>query len=117
MDQTITGEQKLLAIIAHLAYFFGGLGFIVAPLVIFMLKRDDPFVYNHAKQALVAHLVVFAFSVVTAGLCVLLIGLLLLPVLCLLWLVLLITSLWAAWQAWNGRCYRYPFIQGLMEKV
>ncbi len=117
MCRAITGEQKLLAVIAHLAYFFGGLGFIVAPLVIFLLKRDDPFVYDHAKQALVAHLVIFALSLVTAVLCVLLIGLLLLPVLCLLWLLLLITSLWAAWQAGQGSYYRYPFIQGIVEKV
>ncbi len=117
MCRAITGEQKLLAVIAHLAYFFGGLGFIVAPLVIFLLKRDDSFVYDHAKQALVAHLVIFALSLVTAVLCVLLIGLLLLPVLCLLWLLLLITSLWAAWQAGQGSYYRYPFIQGIVEKV
>ena len=117
MCQNITGEQKILASIAHLAYFFGGLGFIVAPLVIFLLKRDDSFVYDHAKQALVAHLVVFAFSIVTAVLCVLLIGIFLLPLLCLLWLLLLVTSLWAAWQAWNGSCYRYPFIQGIVDKI
>jgi uncharacterized Tic20 family protein len=63
MEQTITGEQKLLAIIAHLAYFLGGLGFVIAPLVIFLLKKDDVFVYDHAKQALVAHLVILAVSV------------------------------------------------------
>ena len=26
----ITGEQKLLAILAHISYFLGGLGFIIA---------------------------------------------------------------------------------------
>jgi len=70
----ITGEQKLLAILAHLAYLLGGLGFIIAPLVIFLLRKEDPFVYHHAKQALVAHLAILAASVITSLLCILLIG-------------------------------------------
>lgn len=117
MYQMITGEQKLLAIIAHLAYFFGGLGFIIAPLVIFLLKKDDAFVYDHAKQALVAHLAILAASAVVGILCMLLVGLILLPVLVIFWMLLVVTSLLAAWQAWNGGYYRYPFIQGLVEKL
>ncbi len=117
MDQVISGEQKLLAVIAHLAYFFGGLGFIMAPLVIFLWKKEDAFVYDHAKQALVAHLVIFAASVIVGVLCMLLIGILLLPVLGLFWLLLVVTSLIGAWQACKGEYYQYPFIQGLVEKL
>jgi uncharacterized protein len=117
MNTNLTGEQKLLAIIAHLAYFFGGLGFIIAPLVIFLWKKDDPFVYDHAKQALVAHLAILATTVIVSILCVILIGILLLPVIAILWIMLVITSLMAAWQAWNGGYYRYPLIQGLVEKL
>jgi uncharacterized Tic20 family protein len=47
----------------------------------------------------------------------LLIGLILLPVLFALWLLLMITSFLAAWQAFSGGYYRYPFIQGLVEKL
>jgi uncharacterized protein len=117
MDCERTGEQKLLAIIAHLAYFFGGLGFIIAPLVIFLLKKDDPFVQDHAKQALVAHLAILCASVAVSVLSLLLIGLLLIPVLAVLWVVLVITSFLAAWEAWKGSYYRYPLIQGLVEKL
>jgi uncharacterized protein len=46
-----------------------------------------------------------------------LIGILLLPVIAILWIMLVITSLMAAWQAWNGGYYRYPLIQGLVEKL
>ena len=113
----ITGEQKLLAIIAHLAYFLGGLGFIIAPLLIFLLKKEDAFVYEHARQALVAHLVLLAVSVVVGLLCVLLIGIQLIPVLVILWLVLVVTSIFAAIRALNGEHYCYPFIQGLVAKL
>ncbi|SMD05497.1 DUF4870 domain-containing protein [Sporomusa malonica] len=113
----ITGEQKLLAVLAHLAYLFGGLGFIIAPLLIFLAKKDDPFVYEHAKQALVAHLVILAVSVATGLLCALLIGLLLLPIIAVLWLLLLITSIIAAVKAADGQGYKYPIIQGLVNKI
>jgi hypothetical protein len=113
----ITGEQKLLAVISHLSYFLGGLGFIIAPLVIFLLKKDDHFVYDHARQALVAHLAILAASVLVSLLCMLLIGVLLLPVLAVLWIVLVVTSIIAGIKALNGELYRYPFVQGLVDKL
>lgn len=114
---TVTGEQKLLAIIAHLAYFFGGLGFIIAPLIIFLLKKDDPFVYEHARQSLVAHLALLVAGLVVGLLCTVLIGFLLIPILAILGLILVVTSLIAAFKALNGEHYQYPFIQGLVAKL
>ena len=113
----VSGEQKLLAVAAHLTFFLGGLGFVVAPLVIFLIKRDDPFVADHAKQALVAHLAMLVAGIVTGVLSMLLIGLLLLPVVALLGVALLITSIIASIKAINGEYYRYPLIQGLVEKI
>lgn len=113
----ITGEQKMLAILAHLAYLLGGLGFIVAPLIIFLLKKDDSFVYEHAKQALIAHLAILILSIITSLLCMIVIGVLLLPVIALLWLLLLITSIIAAVKAINGQYYEYPLIQKLVQKL
>ena len=114
---TITGEQKLLAIIAHISYFLGGLGFIIAPLVIFLLKKDDPFVYEHAKQALVAHIALLAVSCVIGFLCTLLIGFLLLPILGILGLILFVTSIIAASKAFYGEEYKYPLIQDFVNKL
>jgi uncharacterized Tic20 family protein len=116
MDTT-TGDQKLLAIIAHLSYLFGGLGFIIAPLLIFLLKEGDPFVREHARQALVAHLALLVAGLAVGLLCFLLIGFLLIPVLVLLALVLLVTSFVASVRALNGEHYQYPFIQGLVAKL
>lgn len=114
---SITGEQKFLAILAHISYFLGGLGFIIAPLVIFLLKKDDFFVYEHAKQALVAHIAILATSCIVGLLCTLLIGVLLLPVIGILWIVLLVTSVIGAIKAFNGEEYQYPFIQGFVNKL
>jgi uncharacterized Tic20 family protein len=113
----ISGEQKMLAVLAHLAYLLGGLGFIVAPLIIFLLKKDDPFVHEHAKQALVAHLAIVVISAITGVLSMILIGLLLLPVLALLCILLFITSIIAAIKAIDGQPYEYPFIQKLVNKL
>lgn len=113
----ITGEQKLLAILAHISYFLGGLGFIIAPLVIFLLKKDDAFVFHHAKQALVAHLSILAASFIVSSLCILIIGVFLLPIVGLLWLILLVTSIIAASKAFYGESYQYPFIQKLINKL
>ncbi|MDR3591066.1 MAG: DUF4870 domain-containing protein [Negativicutes bacterium] len=116
MDK-VSGEQQLLAIIAHLSYLLGGVGFIIAPLVIFLLKKEDPFVTDHARQALVAHLAILAATVVAGALSMLLVGLLLLPVVAILWLVLLVTSILAAIKAVNSELYKYPLIQGLVSKI
>lgn len=116
MSSIITGEEKFLAILAHLSYLLGGLGFIIAPLVIFLLKKDTVFVYQHAKQALTAHLVILVLSFATGLLCSLLVGLLLLPLLAVIWLGLVITSIIAAVRAADGQFYEYPLIQSLVQK-
>nr|WP_092074904.1 DUF4870 domain-containing protein [Dendrosporobacter quercicolus]NSL49804.1 DUF4870 domain-containing protein [Dendrosporobacter quercicolus DSM 1736]SDN20227.1 hypothetical protein SAMN04488502_11448 [Dendrosporobacter quercicolus] len=113
----ITEQQKLLAIAAHLAYLLGGVGFVVAPLVIFFIKKDDPFIADHAKQALVAQLSLLVAGAVVGFLSLLFIGLLLIPVLALLSTVIFFTSILAALKALNGDYYHYPFIQGLVEKL
>lgn len=113
----ITGEQKMLAILAHLAYLFGGLGFIIAPLIIFLVKNDDPFVHDHAKQALIAHLAILVATIVSGVLCFLLVGLLLVPVMVILWLLLIVTSIIAAIKVADGQLYEYPLIQSLVNKI
>lgn len=113
----VTSEQKILAILAHISYFLGGIGFILAPLVIFLLRKDDFFVHEHAKQALVAHLSILALSSIVGMLCILLVGVLLLPVVGILWFVLFVTSILGAMKALNGETYQYPFIQKLVDKL
>ncbi|MCR6545218.1 DUF4870 domain-containing protein [Dehalobacterium formicoaceticum] len=113
----VTGEQKLLAIAAHLLYLLGGVGFVIAPLIILILKQDDPFVYEHAKQALVAQIMLLIAGAVVSVLCIVLIGFLLIPVLLVLGIIFVITSLIAASRVLNGRLYAYPLIQGIIRRI
>ena len=112
----ITGEQKFLAIFSHTAYLLGGIGFILAPLIIFLLKKDDHFVYEHAKQALITHFLLLIFSTIVGFLTFLLIGILLFPVVAILFVGLFITSLLAAYKALQGEYYQYPLVQGIISK-
>ena len=108
----ISGEQKFLAILAHLAYLFG-IGLIIIPLIIVLLKKNDSFVHEHAKQALIAQTMFVLCSTIIMFLVHLLIGILLLPFLCIVGAGFFITSLLAAYKAMKGKSYYYPLIQGI----
>lgn len=113
----VTGEQKLLAILAHLSYLLAGLGFLLAPLVLFLWRKEDFFVAEHAKQALVAHITLLVVSAVISFSCFLLVGILLLPAVGLLWLIFFVASLRGAWRSLQGKPYHYPLIQGLINQL
>jgi uncharacterized protein len=114
----ISTSQKLLAIVAHISYLFGGLGFVLVPLIIFMVRKDeDAFVAEHAKQAFCVQA---SFAIVSAAIGILtflLIGILFYPLLFLLGIAWGICSLIAAWRALNGEDYRYPFMGPLVRRL
>ena len=113
----ITTEQKIFAITAHLGYLIGGISLIIVPLIIFFWKKEDYFVADHAKQALVAQTVLSLFGVAVSALTVILVGVLFLPVLAVFYLIFVVTSFIAAYKAFQGEYYRYPFVQGIVEKL
>ena len=110
----ISTEEKFLAIVSHISFFLGGMGFLVVPLVIYLFKKEDPFIRHHARQALVAHLVLLVLSVVVGLTCFFLIGIILIPILLILGLLLVVTSLIASYKALKGELYEYPFIQPIV---
>ncbi len=113
----ITTEQKLLAIAAHIAWVVGGIGLIVVPLIIYVWRKNDPFIAQHAKQALVAQLTMFVISSLVSLLMVILIGFLLLPALALFWIGFFIAAIMAVVRAADSRPYYYPLIQGFVERL
>ena len=102
------------ATLAHLSALIAlVIGFVfVGPLIVYLVKKDDPFVRRHAAEALNFNLSVTLYAIVGGFVLVLLIiavvGLLLIPVAiaaAVAWFVLVII---AAMKANNGEDYRYP---------
>jgi uncharacterized Tic20 family protein len=119
---TQSSEERTWALIGHLSAFSAfitGIGCIVGPLIVWLVKRDTmPFAADQAKEALnfnitlaIAFCALVLFSIVTFGLGLLIawpIG----AVLCVAWFVLTII---AAIKANEGVAYRYPFTLRLVK--
>lgn len=104
----VPSESRNLAMLAHLSAFiaFAGVPSLVGPLVIWLLKKDDPYVERQARQALNFNISFLIYGIVAAVSVILLIGLIALPAVLVTWLVLVIV---ASTRASNGEDYRYPF--------
>lgn len=111
-----SAEERQWAMFAHLSALIGfviPLGSIIAPLVIWLIKKDAmPFVNDQGKEALNFNITVAIAAVVSWILCFVLIGFLLLAVLAILWLVFVIIG---TIKANEGTAYRYPFALRLVN--
>lgn len=116
-----------------IAYVFG----IFLAAIMFIVKKDDPYVKYHAAQAIVFDLVVMVVSIIISILAfsiiaiLMLLGFILLPMLLLafasfwvVWIVLMVFSLallllrlFFAWKAFNGSKFRLPIISKFVDKM
>lgn len=118
-----SAEERQWGLFGHLAaltgLFTGGIGNIVGPLVIWLIKKDTmPFAADQAREALnfnitllLVGVVLFLITLVTFGLGALLtapLGI----VIGIAWLVLTIIG---AMKANDGVAYRYPFALRLVK--
>ena len=105
--QTVSADSRNLATVSHLSSLtvFLGLPPVVGPLVVWLLKKDDPWVEYHAKEALNFNISFMIYGLLSAVAIVLLVGLILLPAVVISWFILTIR---AAISASNGDYYRYP---------
>jgi uncharacterized Tic20 family protein len=107
-------DSRSWALAAHLSALpsmIVGMAFI-GPLVVYLVKKDDPFVRRHAAEALNFQLSFLIYAIVLGVVTVVglifVVGILLIPLLialCVLWLVFICV---AAVKAGNGEDYRYP---------
>lgn len=97
-----SSDDTVWAILAHLSYFVLGL---VAPLVIYLVKKDSPYARRQAAEAFNFHVTLTLAAFASAILMLVLIGFVLLFVV-LLWGAVL--SVVAAVAAGKGKDYRYP---------
>ena len=105
--QTIGPDSRAWATASHLSAFiqFAGIPAFIGPLVVWLLKRDDPHVDDQAKEALNFNISYMIYGFAAAVSIILLVGLVLLPVVLVMWFVLVIV---ATIKAAADETYRYP---------
>lgn len=99
-------DSKNLAAITHIASIFFA---FFAPLLMYVLKSDDAFIKETAKEGLnfaITVLLVYILLGVT------IIGVSLMPV---LWLITVVMYVIAAKTATEGQVYRFPFTWRLIK--
>lgn len=132
--QEAVGNDRHWAAAAHVAAlvlalctsWLAGIAGMLGAGLVYLARRDSPFVAQHAREAFnfnlsmfIYTLVAFAIGIALLGATVLTLGLGLLLTLpagiALLLAIALVAVLWlvcsiiAAVKAWNGEPYRYPF--------
>ena len=122
-DVAPVGDERTWALLGHLsafsAFIVTGLGCVLGPLIIWLIKRDTlPFAGDQAKEALnfnitvlLAALGLWIITIVTLGL-----GLLLtIPLGLALFVYWIVFTIIAAVNANNGIRYRYPMTLRLIN--
>jgi uncharacterized Tic20 family protein len=118
MDMTATPQQapslsretRKWAMLCHLIALVGllgnGVGFLLGPLVVWLLKKeDDPFIDEQGKEAVNFQITMFIAALICAPFVLVLIGILFLILIGLLMTILPIIG---AIKANEGEHYRYP---------
>lgn len=105
-----------LAVVMHILGFAGFVfpfGNIVAPLILWLVKRStSPLLDRTGKEVLNFQISFTIYAAIAGVLCFVLIGLLILPVIALLWIVLTVI---AAIKTGNGEEYRYPLTIRMLQ--
>jgi uncharacterized Tic20 family protein len=105
-----------MAAVTHLSglagYIVPGLG-VIAPIIIWILKKDSPAISTIAKQALFLNVAVFLFGMIAF---MMFFTVILIPVSLIIWIVTglaaVILPIMGAVKAGDGKFYRYPMIGG-----
>lgn len=106
----VSQDERNFALLAHLLSFFAP---ILAPLIIWLLKKDESrFIDAHAKESLNFQISLIIYGFACLILSIILIGILLAIVLAI---VAVVCVLIATVKAANGEYYRYPFTIRLLK--
>jgi uncharacterized Tic20 family protein len=109
-------DARTWGMLAHLSAFAGLLipmaGNIAGPLIVWLIKQDQPFVSGEAKEALNFNITVTLASVVCVGLFWILIGIPMAFALFLYWIVMTVL---AGIKASEGVMYHYPIALRLVK--
>lgn len=116
-DPNAASNERMFAMLCHLAalagYVLPGVGSIVGPLVVWMMKREQyPLVDDQGKEALNFQISMMIYAAICGVLILAVIGIVLLPLLLVFNIVMIII---AAVKANNGERYRYPLTIRLIK--
>lgn len=110
MDQTVSSNDRTLALAIYLTSFFTAL---IAPLIIWLIKKDESsFVDFHGKEYLNFFISYTVYTIVGSLLMLLLIGFIIVPILGIMYFVFTII---AAVKAYNGEFYHIPLIFRILK--
>ena len=108
-------DIRMWAMLCHLSalsFYFSGVGGIVGPLIVWMIKREDhPLIDDQGKESLNFEISMFIYGLVIGviSICMLGIPLLILLVLHIVFIII------AAIKANSGEYYRYPLTIRLIK--
>ena len=106
---TLETQERNWAVFSHLGSFCGyifPLGNIIVPLILWLVKKDEyPFVDQQGKEALNFNISITIYAIISAVLCIVLIGFALLAAIFIIQVVYVIR---ATISANKGETYRYP---------
>ena len=113
----IPREARKWAMICHLSALIGllgnGIGFVLGPLVIWLVKREDhPFVDEQGKEAVNFQITMFLALFVCIPLMLVVIGFILAVIIAFLMIIFPIIG---AIKASDGESYRYPLSLRLIK--
>ena len=100
---TPTSDEKTMAILSHILCIVAG---FLAPLIIYLVKKDSPYITAHAKESLNFQLTMIIASIISWILVFVVIGIFLLI---LVWLANLVLIIIATIRASENKLYKYPF--------
>jgi uncharacterized Tic20 family protein len=104
-----SNDDKNIATVTHL----GGTVFSFIPaLIVWLLKKDDAYIYDQAKEALNFQITVLIAQFIAGVLAIILIGFIFMGI---IWLVNVVFCIIAAISTSKGEAYRYPFCLRLLN--
>lgn len=113
----VSKDARTWAMLCHLSALVGllgnGIGFLLGPLVVWLVKKnDDPFIDEQGKEAVNFQLTMFLAALVSGILIFVIIGFFLLVVVAIIATVLPIIG---AIKASEGEHFKYPFALRLVK--
>lgn len=106
----ISSDDRLLAILSHVLTLVS-CG-IIAPIIIYLAKKDNPYVREHARRSLNFQLSFVIYFFISGLLCVVLVGFVLIPILGVVDVVFVII---ATVKASQDIMYTYPLSLELIK--